>query len=75
MIEVFDVNHNIIKCELLFIFEKDNKNFIVYKDEQDDIIASYYQKIDNKFIIIPIVDEDDFDIVDMELEKWWNKNG
>ena len=74
MIEVYDINNQKIKCELLFTFEKDNKKFLVYKDKQDDILASYYKKEDDKLIITPITDDADYDIVDIELEKWWSQN-
>lgn len=74
MIEVYDINNQKIKCELLFTFEKDNKKFLVYKDKQDDILASYYKKEDDKLIIMPITNDADYDIVDIELEKWWSQN-
>ena len=59
---------------MLFTFEKNNKQFIVYKDKDDDILSSYYKKDGDKLIIMPITDKTDYDIVDIELEKWWNKN-
>lgn len=74
MIEVFDINNKLIKCELLFTFEKNNKHFIVYKDIEDDILSSYYKKIDDKLIIMPITDDEDYNLVDIELEKWWNQD-
>lgn len=73
MIEVYDINNQKIKCELLFTFEKNNKNFIVYKDSEDEILASYYKKEEDKLIIMPITDEQDYDLVDIELEKWWTE--
>lgn len=74
MMEIYDVNNNKLLCELLFTFEKNNKQFIVYKDKDDDILSSYYKKDGDKLIIMPITDKTDYDIVDIELEKWWNKN-
>lgn len=74
MIEVYDINNQKIKCELLFTFEKNNKNFIVYKDSEDEILASYYKKEEDKLIIMPITDEQDYDLVDIELEKWWTED-
>lgn len=74
MLEIYDINNQKIKCELLFTFEKNNKKFIVYKDKEDDILSSYYKIEDDKFIIMPINDESDYDLVDIELEKWWNQN-
>lgn len=74
MIEVFDINNQLIKCELLFTFEKNNKKIIVYKDKEDDILASYYKKLGDKLIIMPITEDEDYDLVDIELEKWWNQD-
>lgn len=73
MIEVYDTNNQKIKCEILFTFQKENKSFIVYKDKEEDILASYYTIENDRLIIMPIQDEKDYDIVDMELEKWWNE--
>lgn len=73
MIEIYDINNQKINCELLFTFEKNNKNFIVYKDNEDDILSSYYKNEEDKLIIMPITDEADYDLVDIELEKWWNR--
>jgi len=74
MVEVYDIDNNIIKCELLFTFKKNNKSFIVYRDSEDEILASYYKKEADKIVIMPIDDDGDYDIVDLELEKWWNLN-
>lgn len=74
MIEIYDINNQKIKCELLFTFEKNNKKFIVYKDKEDDILASYYEKKDDKVMIMPITNEEDYDLVDIELEKWWDQD-
>ena len=74
MIEIYDTNNKQIKCEFLFTFTKDNKNFVVYKDQEDDILSSYYKEEDNKLIIMPITDEEDYDLVDIEIAKWWNQN-
>ena len=74
MIEIYNNNNQKIECEILFTFTKNNKSFIVYKDKEEDILASYY-KIDEKNIIIePILDDEDYSIVDEELEKWWEEN-
>lgn len=72
MLEVYDINFQKIKCEPLFTFEKNDKNFIVYKDNEEDILASYYRKEGNKLVIMPITEDEDYDLVDIELEKWWN---
>lgn len=74
MIEVYNENNEKIKCEVLFTFKDNNKQFIVYMDNEDDILASYYKIDDNKLIITPITKEEDYDIVDKHLEEWWNQN-
>lgn len=74
MIEVYNENNEKIKCEVLFTFKKDNKQFIVYMDNEDDILTSYYKIDDNKLIITPITKEEDYDIVDKHLEEWWKQN-
>lgn len=71
MIEIYDTNNQKIECEILFTFEKNNKSFIVYKDKEEDILASYYTKDKDNIIIEPILDDNDYSIVDEELEKWW----
>ena len=69
MFKVYDIDNKEIECELLFRFEKNNKNFIVYLDSDENILASYYEIRDDKLIISPINDEKDFDIVDEEITK------
>lgn len=74
MIEVYDENNKKLECEVLFTFEDNNKQFIVYMDNEDDILASYYQIEDDKLIITPIINDLDYDIVDKYLEEWWKQN-
>lgn len=74
MIEIYNNNNEKVKCELLFTFEKNNKRFVIYQDEEDEILASYYIIKNDKMIIMPITDDKDYDIVDIELEKWWNED-
>lgn len=74
MIDIYDIDNNVIKCELLFTFCNGDKKFVVYKDKDEEILASFYKEENNKIIIEPIIDDYYYDIVDQELEKWWNKN-
>lgn len=74
MIEVYNENNEKIKCEVLFTFKDNNKQFIVYMDNEDDILSSYYKVEDDKLIIMPIISDKDYDIVDKHLEEWWQKN-
>lgn len=69
MFEVYDINGNAIECELLFTFTENGKNFIVYLDNSENILASFYEVRDDKLVLSPITDEEDFDIVDKEIMK------
>ena len=74
MIEVYDKYNKKLECEILFTFKDNNKQFIVYMDKEDDILASYYEIEDDKLIITPITSDLDYDIVDKYLEEWWKQN-
>ncbi len=69
MFSVFDCDGREYKCNFLFNFEHNNKNFIVYSDNDDDILASFYEVSEGKIIISPIYDDNDFDIVDQEIAR------
>ena len=69
MFEIYDKNNKKLNCEVLFTFSKDNKNFIVYNDQDDDVLASYFEINNDKTIIYPITNDADFDIVNEEIEK------
>lgn len=74
MFETYDINGNKLNCKVLFTFHKNNKNFIVYTDEKYDILASYFEATKDKITIIPINNEEDFDLIDEELAKRGNIN-
>ena len=41
--KLYDELGQVIECEILFTFERNNKNFVVYFDlNTEDIIASFY---------------------------------
>jgi hypothetical protein len=70
MIEIRDIDNNVIKCEVLFTFNNNDNNFIVYLDDKKNILASFYKKIDeDKIEIYPILEDKDFDIVDTEIKR------
>lgn len=69
MFKVYDQNNSEINCKIIFTFSNNNKNFIVYYDEEEDILASYYTLDKDNAIISPITDDSDFDLVDKEIEK------
>ena len=74
MIEVYYKDNIKLECEVLFTFDSNNKQFIVYMDEEENILSSFYEIKDNKIILTPITNELDYDIVDKYLEEWWKQN-
>ena len=57
-------------CYIVDSFNKDDKNFVIYKCENSsDLYADLYEIIDDKIKIIPITDKTDYDIVDRYLES------
>ena len=74
MIEVYDKNNKKLECEILFTFKDNNKQFIVYMDNEEDILSSYYEIKDDNIIITPIINDLDYDLVDKYLEEWWKQN-
>lgn len=74
MIQVYDKNNKKLECEILFTFSSNNKQFIVYMDNEEDILSSYYEINDDKIIITPITSDLDYDMVDKYLEEWWKRN-
>ena len=69
MFEIFDTDNKKINCKVLFTFSENYKNFLVYNDQNDDILASYFETNGELTRIFPITDDNDYDIVDRELEK------
>ncbi len=69
MIELHTVNNEVFKCNLLFTFYENNKNFIVFMDQDEEILATYYDIDDDKLMITPITSDEDFDIVDREIDR------
>lgn len=51
-------------------FEKDDKKFILYQEEnKDELYASFYEIIDDKIKLTKIENDEDYDIVDEYLER------
>ena len=66
------INDNGIEETYLIIdkFEKDDKKFILYQEEnKDELYASFYEIIDDKIKIIQSEKDEDYDIVDEYLER------
>ncbi len=71
-----DISFNYIKDgkiqEYIIIdhFNKNNKDYLIYKESNsDELYASLYQIIDDKIKIIQITDDKDYDVVDNYLEN------
>ncbi len=62
------INNKEVKFIILDKFNKENKNFIIYKEiDKDDIYASFYEIKNEKLKLIPIEEDHDFDLVDSYL--------
>ena len=68
--EYINIDGNIEHYTILDKFEKNNKKFIIYeKEDESEIYAALYEIIDDKIKIIPIENNEDYDIVDEYLES------
>ena len=51
-------------------FSKNNKNYLIYKEEnKEDLYTTLYEIINDSIKLIPIEDVGDYDIVDEYLEN------
>lgn len=65
-----DEKGNTIKYVIVDKFTKNNKNYIIYEEEnKEDLYGALYEIIDDKIKIIPIEDEKDYDIIDEYLDN------
>lgn len=65
-----DEKGNSIKYIIVDKFIKNNKNYIIYEEEnKEDLYGALYEIIDDKIKIIPIEDEKDYDIIDEYLDN------
>lgn len=69
------INENGIKvdCDVIGMFVHDNKNFIIYTDNnmvdnEKEVFASLYKLDGNSMILLPITSDSDWDLVDKYLE-------
>lgn len=62
-------NKGIIKTYVILDkFSKNNKNYLIYKEEgKEDLYTSLYEVINDSIKVIPIEDDNDYDIVDKYL--------
>ena len=56
-----------VKCNVLFTFNNNNINYIVYKDDTNQIFASRYIIENNTPILKPIENNSEWDIIDKEI--------
>ena len=75
---VIEVDGKIINCEMFLTFEKNNNNFIVYTDHvldhegEERLLASKYKLENGKVVLLGELTDDEYDIVDKEMEKLIN---
>lgn len=72
-----DINFNVIDNNgivknyiILEKFTKNNKNYLIYKEEnKEDLYAALYEIVNETIKIIPIENDEDYDVVDEYLEN------
>lgn len=65
-----DEKGNSIKYVIIDKFTKNNKNYIIYEEEnKEELYGALYEIIDDKIKIIPIENEKDYDIIDEYLDN------
>lgn len=57
------------KLNVLFIFENNNKQYVVYKDSLDEISASILGTDNEDIVFYPINTDEEWDLVERELER------
>ena len=69
--DYIDINGDLNNYNIIFKFNENNKNYIIYEDLNKDntIYASLYEIVDDKIKLIPILNDEDYDIVDKYLES------
>ena len=78
--KVIDDNGKTVNCELLYTFKdsKSNINYMLYTDGTLDdnnnleVYASRYELIDDNYVIKPIENDSEWDLVDEVLEEFLN---
>lgn len=68
-------NNQVIPCEVIFTFSNNEINYVIYTDNKYDedknlnILASRYEIKDGNVILSNIEKEEEFDLIDQEIEK------
>ena len=67
---VIDNNGNVKNYIIIEKFNKNNKNYLIYKEEnKEDLYAALYEIVNETIKIIPIENDEDYDVVDEYLEN------
>lgn len=78
--EVKNSNGEMVLCQTLHTFSKNNINYIIYtdfetnEDDEIDILASRYKMVDNNMILEEIENDSEWELIDLEWNEV-NKNG
>jgi len=78
--EVKNNNGEMVLCQILHTFNKNNINYIIYTDFETDnedninVLASRYKIEDNQMILEEIKNDDEWELIDSEWNEV-NKNG
>ena len=71
--EYMNEDREFIKYQILYDFSKNNKNYIIFKNVNDEnneeLFSALYEKTETNLKIIPIEDNQDYDVVDNFLES------
>lgn len=74
-----EVDGKIINCEVFLTFSKGKDNFIVFTDHELDeegeerLLASKYVLNEGKIALLGELSNEEYDIVDKEMEKFINE--
>ena len=67
---VIDNNGNVKNYTIIEKFTKNNKNYLIYKEEnKEDLYAALYEIVNETIKLIPIENDEDYDVVDEYLEN------
>ena len=66
---VIDNNGQKVSCDVIGVFKHNDKDFIVYSDNTKEVYASLYKMDGDNVVLLPITDENDWNIVDKYLEN------
>lgn len=59
------------KYNVLFTFNKNNINYIIYTNNEEEILASRYKLENNNLILEPIETTQEWDMIDKELNEYY----